>query len=863
MPAPCGPPPRPGAWRRLALGTVAALAPAFALAQPDIRVADAMTSDAVLLHLDPAWPGWRDQQHTVEVAVDDAAPRALEPALPGLHTVTGLEEGTAHRFRVRVDGGAWSENVTATATRSDFHNVTCWSDGFHSEALDAEPAGLGLDAAVASNLNTPLRLASGAELELVGGPDSLFTRWYAYATEQQVSRPGEAVGEGQTVLPQIVHRHLEPLGAGLHLEPLEELVETVRVRSVRDTEERTLRVRILGSAGATPWPAVSATALDAEGDPVPFRFDRLALTGTYRDGTPWVVGPVTLRVGRHAPARVEPDRWIHADGARLAVVSRPGLVPLRATVWTGTPERAFSGGAEPVRSSCGRLTVVPGFETLHVYLQSDASTTAQVRVRERGTTAWQAASSLRFDARRVPTEPVDIAAVTPGNHRGAIVRLAPATVYEVEVAQGATTAGVVVATQGWKVRRTVVQHAVVHHGDLVIRTGGEPGRYAEHRNVRVIGGTVRVEASHVLLTDVEVLGAPRHGIDIANGVHDVRIVRGRVTSWGGREQETEVPDLGWGRQHDSALYAHGDQGVDGPHRILVIGTRFGSPRHTANTWEEWNPIPSYPTQPYRTSHPWGPQVVTLKHGSYRGGWTITDTSMVAHPLRSTNDHLGGDHNFTRLVGGFGPNFVLSHNYLTGFADDAVEQEGSAQVGVILGNYVHARRARPFTRSPAAVFALSVAYWGPTLLVDNTVVRHSPERWGPPAGVNNLGTVLKIQRLNVEEPFGEVLYHHNTSGSPPGETYLFRSLTPSIPNWGGYAEAHNNIALTQNEPRAFFPGPSTVWGAGNLVTADLAEFARWLTGDVPEGHAVVPLPGLMEPDAAERPGASRPVQPHFP
>jgi len=202
----------------------------------------------------------------------------------------------------------------------------------------------------------------------------------------------------------------------------------------------------------------------------------------------------------------------------------------------------------------------------------------------------------------------------------------------------------------------------------------------------------------------------------------------------------------------------------------------------------------------------------VRHGSYRGGWTITDVSIAAPGLRAYNDALGGDRNKTRGVGGFGPNFVLAYSHVSGAVDDLVEHEGSGQNGLILGNFFDAVPARPYTRSPRAHLGLSTPFWGPTYIVRNLLRRSAPEDF---RGRGRDGRAFKIQRTMKEgDDTGRIVLLHNTVFGAP----MLAAMTGSGGPLGHVTGAANLFATPAADGDAA-EGPGMIWREDAALSPD--------------------------------------------
>jgi hypothetical protein len=831
--------------RFLAALTALALVSAPAAAQdvpdaPPFRIADAVADggDRLLVWLDPGWDGWDDAPDAIEARVGDGPPAALQPAMAGLHALEGLIPGQPVEIslRSRRDGVAspWSAPLSATPTAAAPERFAVWADGFEAAFLEVSPTHVAVEpmddpAAVAAGsaaLNAPLTLPGGAEIEYVGGPDSLFVRWFAY--DDRRNGP-DSNNPSPRPTPEVRARHFEPAGRYADLAPLEVRETPFRVRFAGDRADRAGVAVVLGATGAATQPAMAAVGLDADGDPVRFRFDRLRPTGLHPDGRPWVQGPVRILRNGAPPIDANPGDVVAKDGALLSVVARPGLAPPpRATLSAdgGAAYRPldphsydWSDWDDAASRTPDGLTARGQFDTLHLYLDGAEPGPVALRFRPIGGLRWFAAQPLLYDPRLPPAGALDIRDVAPGAHRGAIFHLAPGTAYEVEARQGDRYWRAGALTRTLKPARARVETVGVIDGDLTITKGGPPGAYVEYRDGLVRGGRVLIAASRVILRDVDVLGAPANAVELAPGVRDVRIVRGRIAGWGRSDDGLRAGNLGWGAQLDSAL-AGAEGGAEtaaaraarSRDDVAVIGTRFGPPRHSANAWEEWNPSIGDRSRmrPNTNRHPWGPSAISVRDGSWRGGWSVSDVSIVATPLRSLNDALSGNHNFAPDVGGFGPDFVLAHSYVSGAVDDLVEHEGAAPAGVILGNFFDAEPARSYTRSPRFHLALSTAYWGPTYVARNVLRRVSPARH---EGRSVDGRGFKIQRdPDRGEEHGRMVFWHNT--------IFGDGMLDALSGSGGplrFVTGRNNLFHVRPEEASdLIEDPTNDWRDGALV-----------------------------------------------
>jgi len=399
-------------------------------------VADAVDGDAAWLYLDPDDPIWSGGTTAVEWRVGTGAPQSLSPVLPGAHRITGLTPGASAGISIRATQNgvisAWSAARPVTPTAASMTRFAVWSDAAHSADLSAYPAVTRIGEVTASTgaINKPLALSTGEEIEYVGGAGSLWVAHYG-----GVEFPGATLADLE-----VRHRFFEPGGRHADLAPLATRAIPFKLRATGDGADQSATALILGAAGVATQPGMAAVALDADGDPVEFRFDRLHEIGMLRDGRPFVVAPAGVALIANGGKQTIPvNRVATWRGASLCVVASAGLIPLVETAVTLTTAYARvlaepSWASWPVAAAgAGALTIQRQPESLHIYLQSASATATEVRFRKSGATAWNPAQPLVYDD-RVPV--ALMAPVVPGNHRGVILHLEPDTAYEVQVMQG-------------------------------------------------------------------------------------------------------------------------------------------------------------------------------------------------------------------------------------------------------------------------------------------------------------------------------------------------------------------------------------------------------------------------------------------
>ena len=520
---------RTGITRRAALMAGAAGATSLALgagrgrAEIDAgwRLADAVApaGDAAFLWIDAAPLAPRGPAARLDVEVDGRR-RRVAPATAGLHRLDGLQPGreAAIRWRAVGPGGAgpWSQTRGVRPSRADDFRFLCWADGAIHDPVTESPRLL--RAVDAAPTDAPLRLdrrrpgdRQGGELCFAGNGGPLV-----------VSFRHDRAPDAPDPLPPLLRRHFEPLGCFDDLAPCESAEVAYWTESADGPTER--RLLVLGAAGAATTTAVAAVGLDADGDPVSFRFDRPAPVGRLPDGRPFAVGPLRILRNAGPPVPVDPRphgfEVVAKDGAQLCVLVRPGVLPPGAPTLApdfapdyvrhaGPYDFAAEGWDDAAAAAAPEIGLVisPSWESVAVYLDSADPTPARARFRRVGEPRFHPALPLLYDdrdparfgwrwrpagARRdgnagedeyeegddAGTEsggedaPVDASAFVLGRHRRTIRHLAPDATYEIEVRQGERYWRRRARTKSYKPSKVSAPLGVVE-GDVVIERRGD------------------------------------------------------------------------------------------------------------------------------------------------------------------------------------------------------------------------------------------------------------------------------------------------------------------------------------------------------------------------------------------------------
>jgi hypothetical protein len=303
---------------------------------------------------------------------------------------------------------------------------------------------------------------------------------------------------------------------------------------------------------------------------------------------------------------------------------------------------------------------IPTYESVGLTWQSPGGTAGcEVKYRVDGQGAWNAGLPMWHDAR-------------DDQCRGSLVSLAPNTWYQVEfnLPGQSATRGLVFKTwsNSYPVAKTItiaagsatynVAESGTASGYVVYDGGGatlDAGNNAQYN--------VTINASYVIVRNLNLRGAKQDAIRISPTAHDVVIEDMDISGWGRTRDGT------WGADMDSGVRAVCTDSLT-PVRWTIQRNRIHDPRYSANSWSD--------------GHPAGPQGITL---SYCGG-----NNVIRHnEIYSTggnyfNDVMGGEDNFSK--NGF-PNADsdIYGNKLSHAWDDGIEAEGANENVRIWANYV--------------------------------------------------------------------------------------------------------------------------------------------------------------------------------
>lgn len=652
--------------------------------------------------------------------------------LYGLQTGTyriGLSrKNTPREIRVRIVSKtgqiAQSRFKAVIATPASPFSFSLFSNEFKAHDLkDQVVQRFGFDETtpiVMSQHDRPIRQQNGLELQVISGLSSVFVR----STMNTKRLTNATQFKNQKAENYIL---IDPLGAYDSLAPLQ--AAQLKFFLLTQTGLKEVNIQILGEASTITYPAMSVVGYSGDGTPVAFRFDRLKKVGRHKDGTPFVVGETGVISNSSNPERIEPNKSsgvtvVSKNGARLELVEREGLVanPRQIDkVLSSSSEYKMKGqnpnfsswdNARLAAANSDNLWLTPGIESVGVQFRSTVTTPVQVRFRKTGTSDFYPALDLTYDQRTIPT---DVQHILFGGHRNVIQYLEPNTSYEVQLRQGNLYKKSQLRTLSFLGRTKKASHSSRINGDLVINQGGTIDEPIEYSNFTVRGG-IKILASNVVIKNARILGAQKNAIELGAGVSNVKLIGNEIRGWA--LPKKDAVGFTWASQNDSAVY-FANQDV---HSILVMGNFIGSPRSPTNSWEEGNEGTDAARRCFATNkstgcHPWGAAAIGNLF-SFLGNNTFIDNSIHPHRLRNLNDAVMGNRNSSFTAGGPGPNSVISYNFFSGYADDAIEAEGPGVNNLISHNFFLAKPVRKGTVTPRMNIGLAEVTWGPILITRN-------------------------------------------------------------------------------------------------------------------------------------------------
>jgi hypothetical protein len=338
------------------------------------------------------------------------------------------------------------------------------------------------------------------------------------------------------------------------------------------------------------------------------------------------------------------------------------------------------------------------------------SNDCDVQYRKLGESTWNDALDLWWDAR-------------DHQYRGSIVHVKPNTQYEVKLALD-TGGSYTVLTKTWSEEFPIAQTIEVDNRTTrltLTNIKGSPNGYILYKP-STGGGTIDLGGndstalymsgcSYVIIRGLTLTDSTGQGIQIQNNSHDIVIEDCSIDDYG------QSVTGGWGHNNDSAIFTgNGDM-----KRIIIQRNKMGTPKYSANTWDQWNEANS-------SYHPSGPHAVKFANTAYDSAQIVIRYNEVTSDADHLyNDFFYGSPNFSYT--GF-PNrdSDIYGNYCEWSADDGVEAEGANMNVRIFGNYLEKTFCPIATMStsigPVYIFRNTSAYELPTTTLNSRFIK-----WG--------------------------------------------------------------------------------------------------------------------------------------
>jgi len=441
----------------------------------------------------------------------------------------------------------------------------------------------------------------------------------------------------------------------------------------------------------------------------------------------------------------------------------------------------------PTSGNTGALSAVPTYESLGLYLDAGPGT-ARVRYRPQGAGAWRAGLDLWDDNSRSGFLEVTSQS-NNGRHRGSLVHLTPNTLYEVQVLHGNQIYSGTFRTLDDRFPVARIVPIGNRNTPLTITEGGSPNGYVVYEAGSLelpmsANRGVLVNADYVMIRNVKISG-PALGIVIGDNRHDIVIERCEITNWGRFIMESDRARYGEASQH----LGGSDEAILIPptaHRVTIQYNNIHTPRTDSNTWDEiietqWKGV----STKAKRCHPWGPRAIGWNGGAQRIIRYNTLAGTRAHKLE---DVIEGTSNDSDVYG----------NFLAGFADDAIEIDGTSRNVRVWNNRIHViasdgEHNQPW-RQPALYSVSPITVW-------RNLATGEP-------GTRVIQAVKKQSRTDTPSPRevhqGRLYFFHNTS-------YSGQVMGSGFPIVNAYA--YNNV-----QPDGFSPrrDPSSTDFKNNLV-----------------------------------------------
>lgn len=372
---------------------------------------------------------------------------------------------------------------------------------------------------------------------------------------------------------------------------------------------------------------------------------------------------------------------------------------------------------------------VSTYECIGIYFKSGDSSGCRMQYRKQGAQEWKESIELSYDPR-------------DSEYRGSLVQLTPYTEYEIKLAIGDQTKYITAQTKNdqFPIGKITKIPSGISRTPIEIKESGAADAYhlviADGHGVidvmNVEDANVVIDANYVIVRNLDLRNAARHGIVVRDKRHDIVIEDCRITFWGRIGGPITYGNTG---NMDSAISAGTGAG-----NLTIQRNLIENPRGASNDWDD--------------GHPAGPQAITLRNSS--GGNVIRYNEIRSSDSHGFNDAFGGSSNYS-FEGSPNRDSDIYGNIIANVWDDAIESEGANMNVRIWGNY---------TFNTFQHIAAACTSKGPLYIFRN-VFGSSRSKRNDPIG----GSMIKVGERD-EFGGGRRYVFHNTALQPNGAFHVF-------------------------------------------------------------------------------------------
>jgi len=445
--------------------------------------------------------------------------------------------------------------------------------------------------------------------------------------------------------------------------------------------------------------------------------------------------------------------WIYKDGKLADSFKRSFKTSKRANeTW------------KDIVPDAEKLTLTSTFENIGFYINAPEKTECKVSYREKGG-EWKDAYTPFYDNRSF-------------QFRGSIVGLKENTEYEVKAelsgaVSDSRTAEISTWAEDVPIAKTISVKDIYKGGPILLhKLNGTPDGWIKivgDGETVIDGGMNETEAimvsdcSYIIFDNLLIKGGKRHGINVTNASHDIRIQNTEIWGWA-RKGNFNVLDGAFYDQTGTIINNDAAVRISDVSNVVVERCYFHDPRGHSNAWRG-------PT--WLSTHPNGPNAIR-----YRGisGVVIRYNDFIGSNLHRWNDAIESYYNGND-TGGAGSDADVYGNILAYGQDDGIELDGGA-----MNNRFYQNRVDGF------YCGISVA---PTNIGPIYVFRNVWSGLNDEAGRH---TVAFKANNSVKNEFGMRYYFHNVVDGTKA------ALQPTEEDDFGYSR--NNIFVVTGDEYSY-------------------------------------------------------------